>query len=192
MQRGGRDQAGPHEVADQEDLTAPPAVDEGSGEGADDAERQQHDDQRAGDAGRVGHVLWPEEEQRRQPGLHHPVAGLGDEADAEQGAEGRDGGEVPEVGGQAHGSRLAHARPGAESARAGLPGSAGTELGLGDDRRHRAGLPGSAGTEGPDTLLGTINAITAVVCLVPNLVFGSLSDRTRSRLGQRAVAADCL
>ena len=172
MQRGGRDQAGPHEVADQEDLTAPPAVDEGSGEGADDAERQQHDDQCGGDAGRVGHVLRPEEEQRRQPGLHHPVAGLGDEADAEQGAEGRDGGEVPEVGGQAHGSRLAHARPGA--------------------RRHRAGLPGSAGTEGPDTLLGTINAITAVVCLVPNLVFGSLSDRTRSRLGQRAVAADCL
>ena len=44
----------------------------------------------------------------------------------------------------------------------------------------------------PDAFLGTINAITAVVCLVPNLVFGSLSDRTRSRLGQRAVAADCL
>lgn len=51
------------------------------------------------------------------------------------------------------------------------------------ERRDGAGL---------DTLLGTTNTITAVVSLVSNPVFGSFSDRTRSRLGQRAVAADCL
>jgi MFS family permease len=42
------------------------------------------------------------------------------------------------------------------------------------------------GVESPETLLGSISAITAVVSLVSNLVFGNLSDRTRSRFGRRA------
>ena len=42
------------------------------------------------------------------------------------------------------------------------------------------------GVASPETLLGTINAITAVVSLVSNLVFGNLSDRTRGRFGRRA------
>lgn len=41
------------------------------------------------------------------------------------------------------------------------------------------------GVDNPDAMLGTINAITAVVSLVSNLVFGNFSDRTRSRLGKR-------
>ena len=48
------------------------------------------------------------------------------------------------------------------------------------------------GVDNPTALLGSISAVTALVSLVSNLVFGNLSDRTRSRLGQRAVAADCL
>lgn len=42
------------------------------------------------------------------------------------------------------------------------------------------------GVASPEALLGTINAVTAVVSLVSNLVFGNLSDRTRSRFGRRA------
>lgn len=42
------------------------------------------------------------------------------------------------------------------------------------------------GVASPEALFGTINAITAVVSLVSNLVFGNLSDRTRSRFGRRA------
>ena len=42
------------------------------------------------------------------------------------------------------------------------------------------------GVADPVALLGTINAVTAVVSLVSNLVFGNLSDRTRSRFGRRA------
>ncbi|MFD6166193.1 MFS transporter [Oerskovia sp. NPDC060287] len=42
------------------------------------------------------------------------------------------------------------------------------------------------GVESPETLLGSISAITAIVSLVSNLVFGNLSDRTRSRFGRRA------
>lgn len=34
-------------------------------------------------------------------------------------------------------------------------------------------------------IFGLINAISAVVSLIANLVFGNLSDRTRSRFGQR-------
>ncbi|MDU0348375.1 MFS transporter [Actinomyces sp. MRS3W] len=41
------------------------------------------------------------------------------------------------------------------------------------------------GVSNPDALLGTINAITAVVSLVSNLIFGNFSDRTRSRFGRR-------
>ncbi|MBM6979691.1 MAG: MFS transporter [Actinomyces succiniciruminis] len=41
------------------------------------------------------------------------------------------------------------------------------------------------GVANPDALLGTINAITAIVSLVSNLIFGNFSDRTRSRLGRR-------
>lgn len=41
------------------------------------------------------------------------------------------------------------------------------------------------GVGSPETLLGTINAVTAVVSLVSNLVFGNLSDRSRSPLGRR-------
>lgn len=41
------------------------------------------------------------------------------------------------------------------------------------------------GVESPETLLGTISAVTAIVSLVSNLVFGNLSDRTRSRFGRR-------
>jgi MFS family permease len=41
------------------------------------------------------------------------------------------------------------------------------------------------GVSSPETLLGTINAVTAVVSLVSNLVFGNFSDRTRGRLGRR-------
>lgn len=42
------------------------------------------------------------------------------------------------------------------------------------------------GVESPESLLGTISAVTAVVSLVSNLVFGNLSDRSRSPLGRRA------
>ncbi|PWD51669.1 MFS transporter [Serinibacter arcticus] len=42
------------------------------------------------------------------------------------------------------------------------------------------------GVASPETLLGTISAVTAVVSLVSNLVFGNLSDRTRGRFGRRA------
>jgi MFS family permease len=42
------------------------------------------------------------------------------------------------------------------------------------------------GVSSPETLLGSISAITAVVSLVSNLVFGNLSDRSRSRFGRRA------
>lgn len=42
------------------------------------------------------------------------------------------------------------------------------------------------GVADPVALLGTISAVTAVVSLVSNLVFGNLSDRTRSRFGRRA------
>jgi MFS family permease len=41
------------------------------------------------------------------------------------------------------------------------------------------------GVESPETLLGSISAITAIVSLVSNLVFGNLSDRTRGRFGRR-------
>lgn len=41
------------------------------------------------------------------------------------------------------------------------------------------------GVDNPDAMLGTINAITAVVSLVSNLIFGNFSDRTRSRFGRR-------
>ncbi|WP_188042813.1 MFS transporter [Changpingibacter yushuensis] len=41
------------------------------------------------------------------------------------------------------------------------------------------------GVDNPDAMLGTINAVTAIVSLVSNLVFGNLSDRTRSRFGRR-------
>ena len=47
------------------------------------------------------------------------------------------------------------------------------------------------GVASPDALLGTINAITAVVSLVSNLVFGNFSDRTRSRLGKRSPWVVC-
>ncbi|PZU33227.1 MAG: MFS transporter [Actinomyces sp.] len=47
------------------------------------------------------------------------------------------------------------------------------------------------GVASPDALLGTINAITAVVSLVSNLVFGNFSDRTRSRLGRRTPWVVC-
>jgi MFS family permease len=42
------------------------------------------------------------------------------------------------------------------------------------------------GVSSPETLLGSISAITAIVSLVSNLVFGNLSDRTRGRFGRRA------
>jgi MFS family permease len=42
------------------------------------------------------------------------------------------------------------------------------------------------GVSSPETLLGTISAVTAVVSLVSNLVFGNLSDRSRGRFGRRA------
>lgn len=42
------------------------------------------------------------------------------------------------------------------------------------------------GVASPETLLGSISAVTAIVSLVSNLVFGNLSDRTRSRFGRRA------
>jgi MFS family permease len=41
------------------------------------------------------------------------------------------------------------------------------------------------GVTSPEALLGSISAITAVVSLVSNLVFGNLSDRTRGRFGRR-------
>ncbi|MST64341.1 MFS transporter [Schaalia hyovaginalis] len=41
------------------------------------------------------------------------------------------------------------------------------------------------GVANPDALLGSINAITAIVSLVSNLLFGNFSDRTRSRFGKR-------
>lgn len=42
------------------------------------------------------------------------------------------------------------------------------------------------GVSSPEALLGTISAVTAVVSLVSNLLFGNLSDRTRGRFGRRA------
>ena len=42
------------------------------------------------------------------------------------------------------------------------------------------------GVESPEALLGTISAVTAVVSLVSNLLFGNLSDRSRGRFGRRA------
>ncbi|GLY07767.1 hypothetical protein Acsp01_81460 [Actinoplanes sp. NBRC 101535] len=42
------------------------------------------------------------------------------------------------------------------------------------------------GVSSPEAWLGTINAVTAVVSLLANLVFGSLSDRSRSRFGRRS------
>lgn len=42
------------------------------------------------------------------------------------------------------------------------------------------------GVSSPDALLGTISAVTAIVSLVSNLVFGNLSDRSRGRFGRRS------
>lgn len=42
------------------------------------------------------------------------------------------------------------------------------------------------GVSNPDALLGSISAVTALVSLLSNLVFGNLSDRTRSRFGRRS------
>ena len=42
------------------------------------------------------------------------------------------------------------------------------------------------GVDSPETALGTINAVTAVVSLVSNLIFGNFSDRTRGRFGRRS------
>lgn len=41
------------------------------------------------------------------------------------------------------------------------------------------------GSASPEAALGTVNAISAVVSLVSNLLFGNLSDRTRWRFGRR-------
>ena len=41
------------------------------------------------------------------------------------------------------------------------------------------------GVADPSALLASISAVTAIVSLLSNLVFGNLSDRTRSRLGRR-------
>lgn len=41
------------------------------------------------------------------------------------------------------------------------------------------------GVDDPNSLLASISAVTAIVSLVSNLVFGNFSDRTRSRLGRR-------
>ncbi|MBW3069766.1 MULTISPECIES: MFS transporter [unclassified Actinomyces] len=42
------------------------------------------------------------------------------------------------------------------------------------------------GVDNPTALLGTISAVTAIVSLFSNLIFGNLSDRTRSRFGKRS------
>lgn len=42
------------------------------------------------------------------------------------------------------------------------------------------------GVSNPDALLGSISAVTALVSLLSNLIFGNLSDRTRSRFGRRS------
>ncbi|HEY0217406.1 MAG TPA: MFS transporter [Cellulomonas sp.] len=42
------------------------------------------------------------------------------------------------------------------------------------------------GVSSPEALLGSISAVTAIVSLVSNLLFGNLSDRTRGRFGRRA------
>ena len=47
------------------------------------------------------------------------------------------------------------------------------------------------GVDNPTALLGSISAVTALVSLVSNLVFGNLSDRTRSRLGKRSPWVVC-
>lgn len=41
------------------------------------------------------------------------------------------------------------------------------------------------GVDDPNALLASISAVTAVVSLVSNLIFGNFSDRTRSRFGRR-------
>ena len=47
------------------------------------------------------------------------------------------------------------------------------------------------GVDNPTALLGSISAVTALVSLVSNLVFGNLSDRTRSRLGKHTPWVVC-
>jgi len=47
------------------------------------------------------------------------------------------------------------------------------------------------GVDNPTALLGSISAVTALVSLVSNLVFGNLSDRTRSRFGKRSPWVVC-
>ncbi|WP_147681458.1 MFS transporter [Actinomyces ruminicola] len=42
------------------------------------------------------------------------------------------------------------------------------------------------GVDNPTALLGSISAVTALVSLFSNLIFGNLSDRTRSRFGKRS------
>lgn len=41
------------------------------------------------------------------------------------------------------------------------------------------------GVANPDVAVGTLNSVSAIVGLVSNLVFGNLSDHTRSKLGRR-------
>ncbi|AYD89583.1 MFS transporter [Actinomyces sp. 2119] len=42
------------------------------------------------------------------------------------------------------------------------------------------------GVDNPTALLGSISAVTALVSLLSNFIFGNLSDRTRSRFGKRS------
>ena len=52
---------------------------------------------------------------------------------------------------------------------------------------HRAApqLFKDIGVANPDAAVGTLNSVTAIVGLVSNLVFGNLSDHTRSKMGRR-------
>ena len=46
-------------------------------------------------------------------------------------------------------------------------------------------VPFLAGFQCSDVAVGTLNSVTAIVDLVSSLVFGNLSDHTRSKLGRR-------
>src|SRR5690606_3413282 len=114
VDRGGHparaDEDGEHEreddpdgVAEEQHLSAAPAVEERPGERPDDREGQEEDGEGRGDSTGRGHVLRAEEEEGRQAHLEHPVPALGDEPDREELAEAGVHDERAQVGQDAHG-----------------------------------------------------------------------------------------
>ena len=102
----GEDEPGAHEVHGHEGAASSEAVNEGTGEGADHAEGQEHDDQGGGDVARARGVLGSEEEEGDQAHLDHAVTGLGDEAGGQEDPQAARGGQIPQVVSQSHAPRL--------------------------------------------------------------------------------------